>query len=254
MIHVCIPSHDEAQTVGLLLWKIRQVFTDFPREYQLLVANDGSSDSTADVLAPYARVLPLTIVTHPQRLGYAASVEELLRMALERSDRPKRDCAVVMHADFTHDAAVLPDIVRRLESGADLVVAEGQLNGEQSRARRWLRRLAPVLLGRRVRVPGVRDVVSGYAAFRLIVLRHAMRERPGPLLHTEGWAARAELLALAARHARQIESLRAPERHDRRPRPSRIAPVEAARDLWKARRELGGAALPESRAQPAQPA
>ena len=30
MIYVCIPSHNEAQTVGLLLWKIRQVFTAFP--------------------------------------------------------------------------------------------------------------------------------------------------------------------------------------------------------------------------------
>jgi dolichol-phosphate mannosyltransferase len=253
MIYVCIPSHDEARTVGLLLWKIRQVFTEFPREYQLLVANDGSADSTADVLAPYARVLPLTVITHERRQGYAATVESLLRAALERSDRPKRDYAVIMHADFTHDADVLPDIVRRLDSGADMVVAEGQLDGEQSRARRWLRRLAPVLLGRRVRVPGVRDVVSGYAAFRLIALRHAARERPGRLLHTEGWAARAELLALAGRHARQIESLRAPERHDRRPRPSRIAPMEAARDLWRARRALGGPALSVNQAQPAQP-
>ncbi|HET7109522.1 MAG TPA: glycosyltransferase, partial [Gemmatimonadales bacterium] len=143
MIYVCIPSHDEARTVGLLLWKIRQVFTEFPREYQLLVANDGSADSTAEVLGPYARVLPLTVITHERRQGYAATVEALLRTALERSDRPKRDYAVIMHADFTHDADVLPDIVRRLDSGADLVVAEGQLNGEQSRARRWLRRLAP---------------------------------------------------------------------------------------------------------------
>jgi glycosyltransferase involved in cell wall biosynthesis len=254
MIYVCIPSHDEAPTVGLLLWKIRQVFTEFPREYQLLVANDGSTDATAEVLAPYARVLPLTVITHERRLGYAATVEARLRAALERSDRPKRDCAVIMHADFAHDANVLPDIVRRMDSGADLVVAEGELDGEMPRARRWLRRLAPLLLGGRVRVPGVRDVVSGYAAFRLVTLRHALRERPRQLLRTEGWAARAELLAVAAPHARQIESLRAPERHDRQPRPSRVAPMEAARALWKARRELGGPALRVAQAQAAETA
>src|SRR6478752_3608668 len=62
MIYVCIPSCDEAPTVGLLLWKIRQVFAAFPREYQLLVLDDGSTDSTAAVLEPYARVLPLTII------------------------------------------------------------------------------------------------------------------------------------------------------------------------------------------------
>jgi glycosyltransferase involved in cell wall biosynthesis len=242
MIYVCIPSHDEARTVGLLLWKIRQVFTDFPREYQLLVTDDGSTDATGEVLAPYARVLPLTIITHTERRGYAATIEELLRIALDRSDRAKRDCAIVMHADFAHDANVLPDIVRRIESGADLVVAEGDLSAEDSRARRWLRRLAPLLLGRRARVPGVKDIVSGYAALRLVTLRHAIKERPGQLLRTEGWAARAELLAVAAPYARQIETLRAAERHDRRPRQSRIAPMEAARALWRARRDRGGRA------------
>ena len=47
MIYVCIPSFDEAPTVGLLLWKIRQVFAAFPREYQLLVLDDGSTDTTS---------------------------------------------------------------------------------------------------------------------------------------------------------------------------------------------------------------
>src|SRR5919201_5826728 len=109
MIYVCIPSHDEAATVGLLLWKIRQVFAGFPREYQLLVLDDGSTDATTEVLEPYARVLPLTVIRHPERRGYAASVEELLRAAVKRTDRPKRDCAILMHADLSHDAAVIPD-------------------------------------------------------------------------------------------------------------------------------------------------
>lgn len=235
MIYVCIPSHNEAQTVGLLLWKIRQVFTEFSREYQLIVANDGSTDSTAEVLAPYARVLPLTVVTHQRREGYAATVEELLRLAVERTDRPKRDCAILMHADFAHDASALPDLVRRVESGADLVVAEGALSGEPSRARRLLRRCAPLLLRGRVSVPGVQDLVSGFAAFRLVALRNAFRDAPGRLLHTDGWAANAELLARAAHHSRRIERVGAVERHDLRHRGSRIDPWETARQIWRAR-------------------
>ena len=70
------------------------------------------------------RVLPLTLVHHPERRGYAASVQTLFRTAIELTDRPKRDCAILMHADFTHSPQVIPDLVRRIESGADLVVAE----------------------------------------------------------------------------------------------------------------------------------
>src|SRR5919112_1527105 len=136
MIYVCIPSFDEAPTVGLLLWKIRQVFAAFPREYQLLVLDDGSADTTGEVLEPYARVLPLTIVRHTERKGYAASVEALLRQAVELTDRPKRDTAIIMHADFAHNPQTIPDLVRRIDSGADMVVAEGRIEGEPSRLRR----------------------------------------------------------------------------------------------------------------------
>src|SRR2546425_4617184 len=124
MIYVCVPVHNEARTAGLVLWKVRQVFTAFPREYELLILDDASTDDTREVLASYAKVLPMTIVTHRERRGYARSLEELLRLALQRTDRPKRDCAITLHADFVHSPESMEDMVKHLESGADLVVAE----------------------------------------------------------------------------------------------------------------------------------
>jgi dolichol-phosphate mannosyltransferase len=246
MIYVCIPSRDEAPTVGLLLWKIRQVFAAFPREYQLLVLDDGSSDTTSEVLEPYARVLPLTVIRRGQPQGYAASVEELLRKAVDLTDRPKRDTAILMHADFAHNPQIVPDLVRRIESGADLVVAEGLLEGEPSCSHRLLRRHAPALLRGVVSVPAVRDVVSGYAAIRLVALRNAIRSNEGRLLHTEGWAANAELFWRTARYARRVETVSSIERHDLRSRPSRVRPWEAATGLWSARRVLRAAPVPPS--------
>jgi glycosyltransferase involved in cell wall biosynthesis len=235
MIYVCIPSHNEAATVGLLLWKIRQVFAGFPREYQLLVLDDGSTDATSEVLEPYSRVLPLTLVHHAERRGYAASVQELFRAAIELTDRPKRDAAILMHADFTHNPQVIPDLVRRIESGADLVVAEGTLEGEPSRPHRMLRRFAPQLLRGAVAVPGVHDVVSGFAIVRLVALRNAMRSHANGFLLTDGWAANAELYWRTGRYARRVESVPSVERHDLRQRPSRLRPAEEAMNLWRAR-------------------
>jgi glycosyltransferase involved in cell wall biosynthesis len=237
MIYVCIPSHDEGPTVGLVLWKIRKVFGEFGREYQLLVADDASTDRTPETLEPYAKVLPLTVVRNDRRMGYAGSVESLLRIALERSDRPRRDCAVVMHADFSHGPQFLPDIVRQIESGADLVVAEATLSGEPSRAHRLLRRFAPRLVGG-VKAGTVRDTVSGFLAVRLSSLRLALKDRDDRLLDTDGWAANAELIARLARQARRVETVSVVERHDLRPRPSRIEPWALARELWGARRAV----------------
>lgn len=238
MIYICIPSYNEAPTIGLLLWKVRQVFAGFPREYQLLVLDDGSDDSTGEVLERYMRVLPLTVTRHRERVGYAATIEELLRQAVDRTDRPKRDAAVLMHADFAHNPQFIPDLVRRIESGADIVVAEAKLVGEPSRTRRIVRRLAPVLLRGVVSVPGVSDVVSGFAIFRLIALRNAFRTGPTPLLTTEGWAANAELYHRSVPHARRIETIAAIERRDLGQRPTRLSAWESALMLWQARGPL----------------
>jgi dolichol-phosphate mannosyltransferase len=238
MIYVCIPSYNEAPTIGLLLWKVRQVFAGFPREYQLLVLDDGSSDPTAEVLERYTRVLPLTVTRHAERKGYAASVEELLREAVERTDRPKRDCAILMHADLAHGPHFIPDLVRRIESGADIVVAQSKLQGEPSRMRRLVRRFAPMLLRGAVSVPGVTDLVSGFSIFRLVTLRNAFRGSPGPLLTTQGWSANAELYGRTARHARRVETISAVERRDLRQRPSRVNSWEAAIGVWRSRGSL----------------
>jgi glycosyltransferase involved in cell wall biosynthesis len=250
MIYVCIPSYNEARTIGLLLWKIRQVFAGFQREYHLLVLDDGSTDATAEVLERYTRVLPLSVTRHEERRGYASSIEELLRQAVERTDRPKRDCAILMHADFAHGPGFIPDLVRRIESGADIVVGQGRLRGESSRLRRWARRVAPVLLRGAVAVPGVRDVVSGFAVFRLVTLRNAFRGISGPLLTTEGWAANAELYGRTSRYARRVETVPTVERGDLRQRESRVNYWQAALNVWSSRRALRRASPPSPPAAP----
>src|SRR3989454_985628 len=234
MIYVCVPVHNEARTAGLVLWKVRQVFTAFQREYQLLVCDDGSTDGTAAVLATYARVLPMTVVTHGERAGYARSLEELLRLALQRTDRPKRDCAIVIHGDFAHAPEAMEEMVKKLESGADLVVAE-QLReiGPTPWSLRVARRLTPRLLP----IAGVRDTVSGYLALRLTVLRQATRGDAPPghsLLSTDGWCANAELLARLAPHARRVETVSAAARYDLHQRPSRVLPWQELVAAWRA--------------------
>src|SRR5260370_28785101 len=93
MIYVCVPVHNEAHTAGLVLWKVRQVFTAFPREYQLLVLDDASSDGSGAVLASYAKVLPMTVVTHQERRGATASIAALGRPGRAPPHTPTRENA-----------------------------------------------------------------------------------------------------------------------------------------------------------------
>jgi hypothetical protein len=155
-----------------------------------------------------------------------------------------------MHADFAHHPQTIPDLVRRIESGADLVVAEGRLEGEPSRGYRMLRRHAPTLLRGVVAVPAVKDIVSGFAAIRLVALRNALRSQADRLLQTDGWAANAELYWRTGRYARRVETVNSVERHDLRTRATRVRPWESATGLWGARRVLRASPVPPAAADP----
>ncbi len=206
MIYVCVAARNHASTVGLLLWKIRKVFQELPREYHILVADDASTDGTAELLEAYQGTLPMTLTRHREGVGYAASLEGLVRDVLERSDRPKRDCLVTLPADFSVTPAVLPELLKRFESGADVVVGEVQPS-EEPLGTRVVRRCAPWLLRPGLSLPGLRDLTSGVSAIRLITLRGCLRERPERFLETDGPCVHAELVARTAARARQIAAV-----------------------------------------------
>ncbi len=233
MIYVCIPARDEAETVGLLLWKIRKAFEGLGREYHVLVGDDGSRDHTAEVLDLYAKVSPLTIQAGRPTRGYAGTLESLLRQAVELSDRPKRDAAIVMHGDFAHGPEFLGDFVRKLDSGADIVVGEGSIEPSWARSYRWTRKWSAYLLRRSIAVPGVSDPTSGFVGVRLAVLK-SLFDRHERVLTSDGWAANAELVGRAAAYARRVETVPFVEKLALKSRPSRVAPWPTVRALWRA--------------------
>jgi len=245
MLYFCIPAYNEAPTIGVLLWRLRKVFQEYSREYEVIVYDDGSSDGTRETLKPYAEVLPLTVIGGPEHVGYAGALDALCRTAARRTRYPRRDAMVTLQGDFTDQPEHLPELVKRFEGGADIVVAERALPPAAPKPVRRLRRIAPWLLRPFVNVPGVSDPFGSLRLYRVSVVRDLLKDRgDAPLVEREGWAANVELLMRTSRHARRIETVALEARYDLRPRESRVRPWADAMNLyrfgWAARRDREG--------------
>jgi glycosyltransferase involved in cell wall biosynthesis len=151
MLYICIPAFDEAPTVGLLLWRIRTVFEAFPREYEIIALDDGSTDGTFETLKRYEKVLPLTVLRNETRGGYGAALDTLARAAAKATRYPRRDAMIVMQGDLTDRPEDLPELAKRFDGGVDCVVAEaGPSAATAPKEIRRLRRIAPWLMRRYV--------------------------------------------------------------------------------------------------------
>lgn len=240
MIYVCVPARDEARTVGPLLWKVRKVFGEFGREFRLVAFDDASSDDTREVLERYTSVLPLTILSSETPIGYGAAVDRMLRHVVEVAPYPKRDAAVVLQGDFSENPDFLVDLVKTLEGGIDIVASSVDAVGDEElpKPRVWGRRLAPWALGGAWRNAPVEDPVSGLRAYRIIVLKKALRESDAPLCASpDPWVASLELLRRTVAFARRIEDTPIRLRY---PLPSRGSRFRAWPTLKALFRERGG--------------
>ncbi len=252
MLRICIPVHNEAATIGVLLWRLRTVFQGFSREYDVTVYDDASTDGTAEVLEPYQSVMPLTVLRGAKHTGYAGSIDALVRHVAADDEYARRDAMVLLQGDFTESPENLPELIKRFEGGADLVavhrITSEATPADERRLRRWGRWAVKPFL----RLPPLADPFTGFRLVRIAVLRDLIKAMGNRAVCAgEGWAANIDFALNVAPFARRIENVEFAPRYDVRQRASRRRGWADVMALFHWARAARGTVRPVPGAKPA---
>ena len=248
MLYLAIPAHNEVATIGVLLWRLRTVLAEFPREYEVVVYDDASTDETAAVAEQYVHAMPVTVLRGATPVGYAGAVDALVRHVAGHTRYPRRDAMLLLQGDFTDPPGIVPEFARRFEGGADVVVGERTAVVDAPVPVRRLFSAAGWALRPFVRVEGVRDLTGSMRLMRISALRDLLRTvGDGPVCEGDSWTANADLLLRLVPHARRVETVPMEPTYGVRTRDTRRVTVRdalaALRWGWRAR---GRRAVPTS--------
>lgn len=166
---VILPTYNERENLpgmveGVLSQKIG-------RQLHILVVDDNSPDGTGALADSLAAAHPgiVHVLHRTGREGLGRAYVAAFKWALER----EYEVIIHMDTDFSHDPAYLGDMLRALQSGADLVLGSRYVQGGGTRnwplTRRIMSRFGSLYAHTLLGSP-YHDLTGGFKAFRREVL------------------------------------------------------------------------------------
>jgi glycosyltransferase involved in cell wall biosynthesis len=159
-LSVILPAYNESAGIGAVLDQLRNAIPVDKIAYEVIVVDDGSTDSTANVVREHASARPVILLQHHANRGYGAALKTGVRHA-------RYDTLCITDADGTYPNDRLSDLLATMiETHADMVV--GARTGENVHIP-LIRRPAKWAIGKMANLVAgepIPDLNSGLRIFR----------------------------------------------------------------------------------------
>jgi dolichol-phosphate mannosyltransferase len=224
-----VPVHNEEENLPRLLADFESRPELFAGGGRLIVADDGSTDSTPELLAAYDGPLPLQAVRLEPNQGPGAAFRDGFAAALDGA--PDDAFVVTMEGDTTSDLDALPTMLERAQDGVDLVLADWQMVNV-GRVRKLLSLAAGVVVRRGLGLRA-KTVSSFFRVYRVPALRMGFERYGDGFIEETGFACKAESLVKLVALGVRVEDVPVPLDWSRRVGKSQMPVFKTMFDYWR---------------------
>ena len=114
-VSVVVPVYNEADNVAPLSRTIKNVFSEMNVSFEIIFVDDGSSDGTVAALKAIKTEIPeMQVVVFRNNFGQSAALAAGF-------DRARGDVIITMDGDLQNDPRDIPNILKKLDEGYDMV-------------------------------------------------------------------------------------------------------------------------------------
>ena len=153
-----VPTYNEAGGIERLITTLDEIFKANNLDGEIIVVDDNSPDGTGAIVDRLAQSYPVRCLHRPGKMGLSSGVIDGWAFA-----RPESEAVGAMDADFSHDAKIVPRMVKALEDGYGLAIGSRYVPGggiENWPLKRKVTSLVAIALAKPL--TPVRDITSGF--------------------------------------------------------------------------------------------
>lgn len=196
-IHIVLPAYNEEASLPQLLNRLDFALQDSNLFGEIIVVNDGSTDTTAEIARSFRGNTKVKLIDQQPNRGLAETIKNGLFTTLDACESDE-DIIIVMDADNSHSPGLMFRMVNLIKEGCDIVIASRYQRGARirglSRFRRVLSYGASILFRVLVRIPQVKDYTCGYRAYKVGLLKKAVAHYQDNFIKQTGFACMIEIL------------------------------------------------------------